>query len=158
MPIDKGMPGPGLLAHIIVSKYFDHLPLYRQENISQRQGLFIPRSTSCDWMAACAALLRPLYDLMVSRCCNRLWLHTDDTPVKNRRHEPGTTADWHVSGSTTATAPIPTTSSTSRSIAKRDGPQTFLAKFHGYLHADAFSGYDALYLPSPRAARRRSSR
>ena len=66
MPIDKGLPGPGLLAHIIVSKYFDHLPLYRQENISEREGALIPRSTSCDWMAACAQLLRPLYDLMAA--------------------------------------------------------------------------------------------
>src|ERR1700678_3209820 len=91
MPIDKGMPGPGLLAHIIVSKYFDHLPLYRQENISQRQGVLIPRSTSCDWMAACAELLRPLYALMVTRILQSQWLHTDDTPVKNLGHDPGTT-------------------------------------------------------------------
>src|ERR1051325_9809048 len=51
-PIDKGLPGPGLLAHIIVSKYSDHLPLYRQENISEREGVLIRRSTSCDGMAA----------------------------------------------------------------------------------------------------------
>src|SRR5207245_3041780 len=82
-PIAKGLPGPGLLAHFIVNKYLDHLPLYRQEHISERQGVFIPRSTSCDWMAACAALLRPLYDLMVAGVLHSRWLHTDDTPVKN---------------------------------------------------------------------------
>src|SRR5262249_45709747 len=62
----KGLPGPGLLAHIIVSKYFDHLPLYRQERIFERQGVLLNRSTTCDWMAACAELLRPLYEHMVA--------------------------------------------------------------------------------------------
>ena len=82
MPIAKGLPGPGLLAHLIVSKYVDHLPLYRLERIYERQGLFLPRSTMCDWMAACAELLRPLYDLMVSVVLQSRALHTDDTPVK----------------------------------------------------------------------------
>ena len=150
MPIDKGMPGPGLLAHIIVSKYFDHLPLYRQENISARQGVKIPRSTSCDWMAACAGLLRPLYDLMVANVLQSLWLHTDDTPVKNLDHEPGTTDKarfWIYYGD--RDHPYNVFDFTVNR--KRDGPQTLLADFHGYLHADAFTGYDALYLPSPRA-------
>jgi transposase len=65
MPIAKGLPGPGLLAHLIVSKYTDHLPLHRLERIYERQGLFLHRSTLCDWLAACADLLRPLYDLLV---------------------------------------------------------------------------------------------
>ena len=150
MPIDKGMPGPGLLAHIIVSKYFDHLPLYRQENISGRQGVKIPRSTSCDWMAACAELLRRLYDLMVTAILQSLWLHTDDTPVKNLDHAPGTTDKsrfWIYYGD--RDHPYNVFDFTINR--KRDGPQTFLADFYGYLHADAFSGYDALYLPNPRA-------
>jgi len=150
MPINKGLPGPGLLAHIIVSKYFDHLPLYRQENISRRHGLFIARSTSCDWMAACAELLRPLYDVMVANVLQSLWLHTDDTPVKNLDHEPGTTDKarfWIYYGD--RSHPYNVFDFTVNR--KRDGPQTFLADFHGYLHADAFSGYDALYLPAPRA-------
>jgi transposase len=139
-----------LLAHIIVSKYFDHLPLYRQENISQRQGVLIPRSTSCDWMAACAELLRPLYALMVTRILQSQWLHTDDTPVKNLGHDPGTTPTarfWIYAGD--RAHPYNVFDFTVNH--KRDGPQTFLDDFHGYLHADAFSGYDALYLPSPRA-------
>jgi transposase len=147
MPIDKGLPGPGLLAHVIVSKYSDHLPLYRQENISQRQGVLIPRSTSCDWMAACAELLRPLYDLMAASVLQSLWLHTDDTPVKNLGHEPGTTATarfWIYYGD--RAHPHNVFDFTVNH--KRDGPQSFLANFHGYLQADAFSGYDALYLPS----------
>lgn len=152
MPIDKGLPGAGLLAHMIVSKYFDHLPLYRQENISARQGVKIPRSTSCDWMAAGAELLRPLYDLMMAKVLQSLWLHTDDTPVKNLDHEPGTTDKarfWIYSGD--RDHPYNVFDFTINR--KRDGPRTFLAKFHGYLHADAFTGYDALYLPSPRAGK-----
>jgi len=147
MPINKGLPGPGLLAHIIVSKYFDHLPLYRQENISRRHGLFIARSTSCDWMAACAELLRPLYDVMVANVLQSLWLHTDDTPVKNLDHEPGTTDKarfWIYYGD--RSHPYNVFDFTVNR--KRDGPQQFLGSYLGYLHADAFSGYDGLYLPT----------
>jgi transposase len=150
MPIAKGLPGPGLLAHIIVSKYFDHLPLYRQENISERQGVFLARSTTCDWMAACAQLLRPLYEQMVAVVLQSRWMHTDDTPVKNLQPQPGTTSTarfWIYYGD--RDHPYNVFDFTVNH--KRDGPQKFLANFHGYLHADAFSGYDALYLPSPRA-------
>jgi transposase len=150
MPIDKGLPGPGLLAHFIVNKYFDHLPLYRQEHISGREGVLIPRSTSCDWMAACAEQLRPLYELMAAHVCQSLWLHTDDTQVQNLGHDPGTTDKgrlWIYYGD--RTHPYNVFDFTVNH--KRDGPQTFLAAFHGYLHADAFSGYDALYLPASRA-------
>ena len=137
------------MAYIIVSKYFDHLPLHRLEHILKRQGLPLSRSTMCDWMAASAEALRPLYDLMVSQVLQSAWLHTDDTPVKNQGHEPGTTAlsrFWIYWGD--RTHPYNVFDFTINR--KRDGPQTFLANFHGYLHADAFSGYDALYLPSPR--------
>jgi transposase len=150
MPIAKGLPGPGLLAQVIVSKYFDHLPLYRQQHIFARQGVSISRSTMCDWMAACAELLQPLYKLMVTAVMQSLWLHTDDTPVKNQGHAPDATATarfWIYAGD--RTHPYNVFDFTVNR--KRDGPQKFLADFHGYLHADAFSGYDALYLPSPRA-------
>ena len=145
-PLAKGLPGAGLLAYLIVSKYFDHLPLYRLEHILKRQGLPLSRSTMCDWMAASAEALRPLYDLMVSQVLQSAWLHTDDTPVKNQGHAPGTTAlsrFWIYWGD--RTHPYNVFDFTLNR--KRDGPQTFLANFHGYLHADAFSGYDALYLP-----------
>jgi transposase len=149
-PIAKGLPGAGLLAYIIVSKYFDHLPLYRLQHILKRQGLPLSRSTMCDWMAASAKALRPLYDIMVSQVVQSAWLHTDDTPVKNQRHAPGTTAlsrFWIYWGD--RSHPYNVFDFTINR--KRDGPQKFLADFHGYLQADAFSGYDALYLPSPRA-------
>jgi transposase len=148
-PIAKGLPGAGLLAYVIVSKYFDHLPLHRLHHILARQGVSISRSTLCDWMAASAETLRPLYDTMVSQVLQSAWLHTDDTAVKNRGHAPGTTALsrlWTYLGD--RTHPYNVFDFTINR--KRDGPQTFLADFHGYLHADAFSGYDALYLPRPR--------
>jgi transposase len=81
-PIAKGLPGPGLLAHLIVSKYTDHLPLHRLERSYERQGFFLHRSTLCDWLGACADLLRPPYDLMVSVVLQSRALHTDDTTVK----------------------------------------------------------------------------
>ena len=147
-PLAKGLPGAGLLAYLIVSKYFDHLPLHRLEHILKRQGLPLARSTMCDWMAASAEALRPLYDAMVSRVLQSAWLHTDDTSVKNQGRQPGTTALsrlWVYLGD--RTHPYNVFDFTINR--KRDGPQKFLADYHGYLHADAFSGYDALYLPSP---------
>lgn len=149
MPIAKGLPGPGLLAHIIVSKYFDHLPLHRQERQYERQGCPLDRSTTCDWMAACADRLRPLYDLLVTQVLQSRWLHTDDTPVKLQNPAPGATATarlWAYLGD--RDHPYNVFDFTPNR--QRDGPQQFLADYHGYLHADAFSGYDALYLP-PRA-------
>jgi transposase len=151
MPIAKGLPGPGLLAHLIVSKCVDHLPLHRLERVYQRQGLFLHRSTLCDWMAASAQLLRPLYDLMVSVVLQSRALHTDDTTVKLQElvtHRLSTARLWVYLGD--AAHPYNVFDFTVNR--KRDGPQQFLASYQGYLHADAFSGYDGLYLPDPRTA------
>jgi transposase len=154
MPIAKGLPGPGLLAHLIVSKCVDHLPLHRMERVYQRQGLFLHRSTLCDWMAACAQLLRPLYDLMVNVVMQSRSLHTDDTTVKMQElvtHILSTARMWVYLGD--AAHPFNVFDFTLNR--KRDGPQQFLANYQGYLHADAFSGYDGLYLPDPRTAQGR---
>ncbi|HEV3260146.1 MAG TPA: IS66 family transposase [Gemmataceae bacterium] len=151
MPIAKGLPGPGLLAHLIVSKYVDHLPLHRLERVYERQGLFLARSTLCDWLAACAQLLRPLYDLLVSVTLESRALHTDDTTVKMQElvsHVLSTARLWVYLGDTGH----PYTVFDFTVNRKRDGPQQFLATYQGYLHADAFSGYDGLYLPDPRTA------
>jgi transposase len=146
MPINKGLPGPGLLAQVIVSKYTDHLPLHRQQRIFARHGVEIPRSTSCDWLAACAELLRPLYDTMVSLALQSKWMHTDDTLVKNLDHAPGTTDKarfWSYLGD--RAHPYNVFDFTVNR--QRDGPAQFLKTYRGYLHADAFRGYDGLYLP-----------
>jgi transposase len=151
MPIPKGLPGPGLLAHLIVSKYTDHLPLHRLERVYERQGLFLHRSTLCDWLAACAKLLEPLYDLMVRVALQSQALHTDDTTVKMQElvtHLLSTARFWVYLGD--AAHPYNVFDFTVNH--KRDGPQQFLANYQGYLHADAFRGYDGLYLPDPRTA------
>ncbi len=148
MPIAKGLPGPGLLAHLIVSKYVDHLPLNRLERIYERQGYLIPRSTLCDWLLACGGLLRPLYDRLVYwALCSRA-LHSDDTPVKLQdpnTHLLSTARMWAYLGDNAHPFNVFDFTLTR----KRDGPQQFLSKYQGYLHADAFSGYDCLYLPDP---------
>jgi transposase len=153
-PIAKGLPGPGLLAHLIVSKYVDHLPLYRLEHIYERQGLFLPRSTLCDWLTACGQLLRPLYQTLVHRMLRSRALHTDDTPVKlqdPKTHLLSTARLWTYLGD--QAHPFNVFDFTLNR--RRDGPQQFLAGYQGYLHADAFSGYDGLYLPDPRTTESR---
>jgi transposase len=150
-PIAKGLPGPGLLAHLIVSKFTDHMPLHRLQRAYERQGYFLHRSTLCDWLGACADLLRPLYDRMVSAVLQSRALHTDDTTVKMQElvtHLLSTARLWVYLGD--VAHPYNVFDFTVNR--KRDGPQRFLATFQGYLHADAFSGYDGLYLPDPRTA------
>jgi transposase len=147
-PIPKCMAGPGLLAHLIVSKYDDHLPLYRLERIYERQGVFLPRSTLCDWLLACGNLLRPLYDAMVRVVLQSQALHTDDTTVKHRdpkTQQVRTARMWAYLGDAAHPYNVFDFTLTRR----RDGPVSFLANYRGYLHADAFSGYDGLYLPDP---------
>ena len=150
-PIAKGLPGPGLLAHLIVSKYTDHLPLHRLERIYERQGVFLHRSTLSDWLGACADLLRPLYERMVAVVLASRAMHTDDTAVKMQElvtHRLSTARLWVYRGD----AEHPCNVFDFTPNRKRDGPQRFLADYRGYLHADAFSGYDGLYLPDARTA------
>jgi transposase len=147
-PIDKGMPGPGLLAHVITSKYADHLPLYRQERILERFGVSLSRSTLCDWMARAATLLEPLYLLMVEIVLNSRVLHTDDTPVPvqdPKQDKTKTGRLWVYLGDHDHPYNI-FDYTPNRS---RDGPATFLKSFQGYLQADAFGGYDGIYLSQP---------
>lgn len=150
-PIAKGMPGPGLLAHLIVSKYVDHLPLYRLERVYERQGLVLPRSTTCDWLAACAKILRPLYERMKSIVLQSRVLHTDDTKVKIHDPPPGATdlgRLWVYLGDPQHPCNVFDFTPNRR----RDGPVKFLEPFQGFLQADAFSGYDSLYLPHSASA------
>ncbi len=125
MPIAKGLPGPGLLAHLIVSKFVDHLPLYRLERIYERQGLFLARSTLCDWLAACAQRLRPLYQLLVEEALRSRVLHTDDTPVKLQdvaTKQLSTARFWAYLGD----AAHPCNVYDFTRTRQRDGPQQFL--------------------------------
>lgn len=141
-PIDKGRAGTGLLSHVLVSKYADHLPLHRQEGIYQRHGLDLKRSTLCDWVAQSAALLQPIVKALHQRVLQSPKIHTDDTsvPVRNgprkqiRRGYLWVYLDHHghVVFDYTATR-------------SREGPKQFLGRYAGYLQADAYPGYDAVF-------------
>ena len=79
--IDKGIPTAGLLAQVLVAKYSDHLPLYRQEHIFGRAGLAIPRSTLASWVGQCGVQLQPLVDALKAVVLKSAVLHADETPV-----------------------------------------------------------------------------
>jgi transposase len=143
-PIPKGLPGPGLLAYVVVSKYADHLPLYRLEHILGRQGVDLKRSTLCAWMASAADLLRPLYAEMSRRVLRTLVVHTDDTPVPVLDAALEHTrlgrlwvylGDWMNPFNVFDYTPDRT----------QAGPQKFLETFNGFLQADAYTGYDRVY-------------
>jgi transposase len=143
-PIQKGLPGPGLLAHVITEKYADHIPLHRQERRLARQGVELSRSTLCDWMAGAARTLEPLYALMKTLILLCGTIHTDDTPVKVRDSERKIKATgrlWIYFGDYL----YPYNVFDFTMSRKRDGPSQFLKGFQGYLQADAFSGYDGIY-------------
>jgi transposase len=147
-PIEKGLAAPGLLSYLIVSKYGDHLPLYRLEKILDRHGIEIARSTTCGWMAQCAAVLKPLYDLMTTRVLQSKVIHTDDTPVEvldPGRGQTRTGRFWVYLGD----GDHPYTIFTYTASRSRDGPMQFLKGWgrdrRVYLQADAFGGYDGIY-------------
>ena len=79
--IDKGIPTAGLLAQVLVAKYADHLPLYRQESIFARAGLALPRSTLAQWVGQCGVQLQPLVDALRAELLTHSVLHADETPV-----------------------------------------------------------------------------
>jgi len=143
-PIDKGLPGPGLLAHIAVSKYADHLPLYRLEGIFKRSGVELSRSTMCDWMATIAELLEPIVKLMLSRILSSQVVQNDDTTVPVQDHDGKgiKTGRLWVSIGDHDHRYVVYRYTPDRSAA---GPEEIFKDFKGYLQADAYSAYDGLY-------------
>ncbi len=145
-PIEKSTAGASLLAQVIVAKWADHQPLHRQEKMFERHGIDVSRKTMGGWMAQCAALLDPLYQLMKKELLSSKVIGTDDTSVKvlDRKlpfarigriwpyvgdvHHPVIVYDY-----------TPTRS--------RAGPAKFLEGYKGYLQADAYSAYDAFFKP-----------
>ncbi len=92
-PIERGRPGPGLLAHVLVSKYADHLPLYRQSQIFERDGLDLDRSTLADWVGKSTALLAPLADAIGRHVLAAEAIFADDTPIQHARARHGQDPD-----------------------------------------------------------------
>lgn len=146
-PVPGGIAGPGLVAFVLVSKFADHLPLYRLEDILMRHGVSLARSTLCDWVRNAADLLGPLAELQKSRVLQSPVLWTDDTPVIVLGGEkPGSTQGrfWAYIGD----AEHPYSVYDFTMSRARDGPATFLAGYHGFLQADAYGGYDGIYIRS----------
>jgi transposase len=139
-PIPRGTAAAGLLAHVIVSKYVDHLPLYRQESILARLGWEVTRSTLCDQILACAGVLEPLYRLMCDRVRASASLHADDTAVALLAPLRTAHAWVYVGG-----AANPYTVFDLSVGRSRDAPTAFLKDYKGFVHADGYAGYNSVY-------------
>ena len=149
-PIDRGLAGPGLLAHVLVSKYADHLPLYRQSEIYAREGVDLDRSTLAGWVGATSELLTPLVDAVRHHVMSASKLHADDTPVPVLAPGNGKTRtgrlwtyvrDDRPSGDKTAPA-VWFAYSPDR---KGEHPKRHLKLYKGTLQADAYAGFQHLY-------------
>ena len=146
-PIDKGLPGPGLLAAVVLGKFGDHLPGYRLEDILFRHGVEIRRSTIYDWLTAAAELVEPLVALMRQEVLQSKVIHTDDTQVKLiDKSLRGTRLAryWAYVGDRGHPYIVYDFTDTR----ERKGPAQFLEGYQGYLQADAYGGYDGIYLQS----------
>ena len=149
-PIERGRPGPGLLAHVLVSKYADHLPLYRQSQIYEREGLDLDRSTLADWVGKSTALLEPLADAIGRHVLKGQAIFADDTPV--RMLAPGTgktqTARLWVYGRDErpwgSDAP-PAAWYRFSGDRKGRNPKDHLNSYKGWMHADGYAGFEDLY-------------
>jgi len=149
-PIERGVAGPGLLAHVLVSKYCDHLPLYRQSDIYAREGVELERSTLADWVGGTSQLLAPLVETLRRHVLSATKLHADDTPVPVLAPGNGKTKtgrlwtyvrDDRPAGDATPAA-VWFAYSPDR---KGEHPQEHLGTFAGTLQADGYAGFDAVY-------------
>ena len=141
------LAAPGLLAFVWLSKFGDHLPLYRQETITRRFGIPLARSTLCQWMLDLAETLKELYQLMIAEVLRSRAIHTDDTTVQRQDVETGkwsTARFWNYVGDEL----YPLTVFQYTLTHERTHPATFLRDYQGYVQADAYNGYDGIYLDS----------
>lgn len=141
--IEKGVAGPGLVAHVVASKFADHLPLYRQEEILARGGVDLPRSTLGDIVAQAADRLAPIARAVLASVLAGRVVNTDDTPVTYLLKPRGraTGAVWTYVGEKDEAA----YDFTERR--SRDGPNEILREYRGHLQADALKVYDKIYAP-----------
>jgi transposase len=141
-PIEKGRPGEGLLAQVLTSKYCDHTPLHRQTMIYRRHGLEIHRSTLCDWVREGTTLLTPLVQEMHRQVLLSPKIHTDDIPVPARN---GSGKDIHKGFLWAYIDTVKNVVFDYTPGHSREGPLRFLGEYAGYVQADAYNGYDALF-------------
>ena len=149
-PIERGIAGPGLLAHVLVAKFADHLPLYRQSVIYAREGVELDRALLASWVGAASALLRPLVDAIRKHVLAANKLHADDTPVAVLSPGNGKTKTGRLWTYVRDDRPAADTAPPAVWFAyspDRKGihPQTHLARFEGVLQADAYAGFNALF-------------
>src|ERR1700686_878477 len=149
-PIERGLAGPGLLAHVLGSKYCDHLPLYRQSQIYAREGIDLDRSTLADWVGGASALLEPLVGAIGRYVFGTYKLHGDDTPVPVLCPGRGTTKQgrlWTYVRDDRPAGSVDPPAVFFRYSPDRKGerPRAHLANFTGVLQADAYAGFDQLY-------------
>ena len=149
-PIERGLAGPGLLAHVLVSKYSDHLPLYRQSQIFAREGIELDRSTLADWVGGASALLEPLVNAVGRYVLGTYKIHGDDTPVPVLCPGRRTTKEgrlWtYVRDDRPAGSEDPPAGFFRYSPDRKgERPRAHLANFIGVLQADAYAGFDRLY-------------
>lgn len=149
-PIERGKPGPGLLAHVLVSKYADHLPLYRQAEIYAREGVDLERSTLADWVGRSTALLDPLVAALRKSVLSSNTLHGDDTPVPVLAPGLGKTRTgrlWvYVRDGRPHGSPQPPAAVFFYSPDRKgEHPKAHLKNFAGVLHADGYAGFNPVF-------------
>lgn len=142
-PIDKGFAGAGLLADVLVKKYDDHCPLYRQSEILARHGIDISRQTLCDWVMQCADLLHPIVEAMKPDLLSSPKIHTDDTVIPVLEEGRNSTKEGRLWGYLGCGPPcVVYDYSPNR---QQKWAEEFLKNYKGYLQADAYIGYDKIY-------------
>jgi transposase len=152
LPIERGRPGPGLLAHVLVAKYCDHAPLYRQSAIYARAGVELERSTLADWVGQAAFLLEPLAAAITRHVRAGAALHADDTPVPVLDPGRGRTKTGRlwvlVRDERPWGGPAPPAVSYLYSPNRKgEHARALLAGCRGFLHADGYAGFNGLYEP-----------
>lgn len=149
-PIDRSYAGPGLLARILVSKYVEHIPLYRQSEIYARHGLALNRNSMDRWVLELADKLEPLAEALNRYVLEAGKVHTDDTPVPVQAPGSGKTRTGRLwvyvrDDRNTGSSMPPAVWFAYSPDRKGSHPQRHLAKYRGVLQADAYGGYDAVY-------------
>jgi transposase len=149
-PIDRGLAGPGLLAHVLVAKYADHLPLYRQSEIYRREGIELDRSTLADWVGGASRTLQPLVDALRKYVLDAEKLHGDDVPVPVLEPGNGKTKTgrlWtYVRDNRPAGSQEPAAVWFAYSPDRKgEHPAAHLEKYVGVLQADGYAGFNKLY-------------
>ncbi|MDO8767469.1 MAG: IS66 family transposase [Burkholderiaceae bacterium] len=149
-PIVRGFAGPGLLAHVLVAKFCDHLPLYRQSVIYAREGVDLDRALLADWVGASSALLAPLVDALRRHVLAGAKVHADDTPIPvlspgNGKTKTGRLWTYVRDDRPAASSVPPAVWFAYTPDRKGEHPQAHLKKFAGTLQADAYAGFNAIY-------------